>query len=117
MPTLLKFYKEADRNREMWISDFKEFQDDKVKVGGLSGNQFGLILRLLNKQDGDESVRRVESLGKRGMINYFGLQRFGQFATKTYQFGILYAKREWKQLVQSIILSDCNNEGANQLKK
>lgn len=49
MPTLLKFYKEADRNREMWISDFKEFQDDKVEVGGLSGNQFGLILRLLNK--------------------------------------------------------------------
>lgn len=58
-PTLLKFYKEADRNKEMWIADFKEFQDEKLEVGGLSGNQFGLILRLLSKDDADEIEARV----------------------------------------------------------
>lgn len=70
-----------------------------MEVGGLSGNQFGLILRLLNKEDALEGIKRIKDLKEKGMINYFGLQRFGQFATKTYELGILYAKREWKQLV------------------
>ena len=96
---LHRFYKEAHRNRELWIDDFVEFQDDKVEVGGLSGNQFGLILRLMNKDDAEEGLKRVQKLQAEGMINYFGLQRFGQFATKTYELGILYAKKEWKQLV------------------
>jgi tRNA pseudouridine13 synthase len=115
--TLQKFYKQAGRNREIWIEDFSEFQDDKVEVGGLSGNQFGLILRLKDPQDASEMLVRVESLKNRGMVNYFGLQRFGQFATKTYEFGVLYAKRAWKELVESVILSDCNNEQINSLKR
>jgi len=77
----------------MWIADFEELKEDKVEVGGLSGNQFGLILRLLNKEDAAEAIKRVESLKNQGMINYFGLQRFGQFAIKTYEIGVLYARK------------------------
>lgn len=101
----------------MWIADFIEFQDEKIEVGGLTGNQFGLILRLINTEDGEEALKRVESLKSKGMVNYFGLQRFGQFATKTYELGVLYARKDWKNLVESIILSDCNNEGVNKLKQ
>ena len=53
----------------------------------------------MNKDDAEEGLKRVQKLQTEGMINYFGLQRFGQFATKTYELGILYAKKEWKQLV------------------
>jgi tRNA pseudouridine13 synthase len=94
-----------------------ECQEDKIEIGGLTGNQFGLILRLLRAEDGEEAVRRVEGLTARGMINYFGLQRFGQFSVKTYELGILCVRKEWQQLVESVILSDCNNFEANNLKR
>lgn len=35
----------------MWIDDFEECKEAKIEVGGLFGNQFGLILRLLNPTD------------------------------------------------------------------
>ena len=51
------------------------------------------------------------------MINYFGLQRFGQFSIKTYELGVMCMRKEWRQLVESIILSDCNHFETNKLKR
>jgi len=51
------------------------------------------------------------------MINYFGLQRFGQFSTKTYELGAMVMRKEWKTLIENIILSDCGNFQTNVLKK
>jgi tRNA pseudouridine13 synthase len=65
-------------------------------VGGLFGNQFGLILRLIDPADAEVVSERVESLGKIGMINYFGMQRFGQFSVKTHELGAMVIRREWK---------------------
>jgi len=48
---LKSFYEQADRNREIWIDGFQENQNDAIAVGCLYGNQFGLILRLLNPED------------------------------------------------------------------
>ena len=45
---LKKFYLHADKNKEIWIEGLKEDMVDSVGVGDLYGNQFGLILRLLN---------------------------------------------------------------------
>lgn len=51
------------------------------------------------------------------MINYFGLQRFGQFSVKTYELGAMVIRKEWKELIESILLSDCGNFNANNLKR
>lgn len=51
------------------------------------------------------------------MINYFGMQRFGQFSIKTYELGALVIKKQWKNLIESIILSDCGNFNVNNLKR
>lgn len=68
----------------MWIDDFEECKDNKIEIGGLFGNQFGLVLRLINPNDAGILSERVDKLREIGMINYFGLQRFGQFSIKTY---------------------------------
>lgn len=117
LPTLQKFYKVADRNRELWIENFQECKDSKLEVGGLFGNQFGLVLRLLDSSQGPELLSRVDSLREKGMVNYFGLQRFGQFSVKTYELGAMVLRKEWKQLIESILLSDCGNFTINCLKK
>jgi tRNA pseudouridine13 synthase len=93
LPTLQKFYKVADRNRELWIEDFQECKDSKLEVGGLFGNQFGLVLRLLDSSQGPELLSRVDSLREKGMVNYFGLQRFGQFSVKTYELGAMVLRK------------------------
>lgn len=46
----------------MWIEDFKQNMDSDIGVGNLWGNQFGLILRLINSNDSQYIEERVKSL-------------------------------------------------------
>lgn len=59
---LKRFYEHAGKNREMWIADFEENMDVDIGVGDLWGNQFGLILRLLEGSSGELIKKRIESL-------------------------------------------------------
>jgi tRNA pseudouridine13 synthase len=94
-----------------------ENQDDAIAMGCLFGNQFGLVLRLLNPEDIDEIEKRVLAIRKNGIINYFGMQRFGSCGTKTHLVGKMILKKEWETLVQSLILEDTGNFGVNQMKR
>ena len=67
--------------------------DNDIGVGDLFGNQFGLILRLINPYDAEKIAERVRSLRENGMINYFGMQRFGSCGTKTYMIGFKILKK------------------------
>ena len=77
---------------------------DSVGIGDLYGNQFGLILRLLNDEKVEIVEERIKSLTDVGMINYFGMQRFGSCGTKTHMIGVLIVQRKWKEIVESLIL-------------
>ena len=60
-PSLLKrFYKHWEKNQEMWIDDFEELKEEKLSVGRLYGNQFGLVLRMLSPADQEEICARVQ---------------------------------------------------------
>jgi tRNA pseudouridine13 synthase len=48
---------------------------------------------MLNPTDESIIAERVESLKDIGMINYFGMQRFGQFSIKTYELGVMVVKK------------------------
>lgn len=67
-----------------------------IGVGDLWGNQFGLVLRMIDPRDVGKIEARVESLKDQGMVNYFGLQRFGSCGTKTYMIGLKVLKGQWK---------------------
>jgi tRNA pseudouridine13 synthase len=38
-------------------------------------------------------MNRTNSLRDLGMINYFGMQRFGQFSVKTYELGAMVIRK------------------------
>lgn len=80
----------------MWIEGFKENMENDIGVGNLYGNQFGLILRLIDPKDACQIEDRVKSLREIGMINYFGMQRFGSCGTKTHMIGLKILKRQWR---------------------
>ena len=101
---LERFYQHANKNRQIWISQFQENQENSIGVGDLFGNQFGLILRLIKSEDASKIEERVESLRKIGMINYFGMQRFGSCGTKTYMIGVKIVRRLWKEVVEELLL-------------
>lgn len=58
----------------------------------------------------------MESLKEKGMVNYFGMQRFGSCGTKTYMIGLRIIKREWKEVVEELLLEETKDEEINQLK-
>lgn len=78
--------------------------DTDIGVGDLFGNQFGLILRMISPDDSTKIGDRVESLKLNGMVNYFGMQRFGSCGTKTYMIGLKILKREWREVVEELLL-------------
>ena len=55
-----RFFPLAHRNKEMWIDGIKENQDDAIAMGCLFGNQFGLILRLINPAQAEELQKRIQ---------------------------------------------------------
>lgn len=59
LSSLQKFYQAANKNREIWIEGFKQHMDNDIGVGNLFGNQFGLILRLINPNDAEFIAERV----------------------------------------------------------
>lgn len=80
------------------VGDF-EYVKDPLKLGGLAGNNFSLIMR-----DLDASSEKVESacaaMRCSGFINYYGLQRFGSGGTKSHLSGLALFKQDWKSAVE-----------------
>ncbi len=48
-----------------------------MQVGGLKGNRFTLLIRTENSVDQTWIDERIEQLKTKGIMNYFGVQRFG----------------------------------------
>jgi tRNA pseudouridine13 synthase len=62
----------------------------KLQTGGLSGNQFTLVLRDVSG-DLEALNARLERIAKDGVPNYFGEQRFGHFGQNLKQAERLFA--------------------------
>lgn len=96
------------------------FSPEPLKLGDLSGNHFEIVLRNIRPIDdgtadgesqktSDEELKgnveqSLESVKKNGFINYFGMQRFGSHKVNSHKLGILILKRDFKQLVNEILV-------------
>jgi len=83
----LESIKNVDSNWKINLGDFQKItQDDRLKPGQLRGNKFNIVIRDIKISEQFvtsgldlESIlnERIETLKKKGFVNYFGLQRFG----------------------------------------
>jgi tRNA pseudouridine13 synthase len=75
---------------------------NKLKLGHLKGNLFRITVRSVAEKS--ETVIRsiLEILQKRGVPNYFGLQRYG-VQRNSHLIGAAMLKRDWRETVDALI--------------
>jgi tRNA pseudouridine13 synthase len=101
--------------RNAALGDF-EYHKQGLELGALAGNEFVITLReceFPSSEQGDleTAVKQAnEIVGKslrdlrdRGYLNYFGLQRFGTFSTRTDAIGIKMLQGDFKGAVEAIL--------------
>ena len=83
-----------------------EHKKDQVRLGDLSGNQFGIILRDIepcSSQDLTDLQQRVEAVKQDGFLNFYGKQRFGSHSISTDEIGCKILKGDWEGAVSLIM--------------
>lgn len=90
-----------------------EYQPQGLQLGDLTGNEFVVTLRDCNIGEIGTETRvekasqivgtAIENLKARGFINYYGLQRFGTFATRTDGVGVKMLQGDFKAAVEAIL--------------
>ncbi|KAI1960152.1 multisubstrate pseudouridine synthase 7 [Ophidiomyces ophidiicola] len=98
--------------RNAAIGDF-EYQKQGLELGELNGNEFVITLRECQFPTdlGPEAVSTasnivsttLQGLRKRGYFNYYGLQRFGTFATRTDTVGVKILQSDFKGACDCIL--------------
>lgn len=92
------------------------YQPSGLQLGELTGNEFTVTLRdcqfgLSAELEGREQSKRaseivgtaIKNLNESGFINYYGLQRFGTFSTRTDDVGIKMLQGNFEGAVKAIL--------------
>lgn len=101
--------------RNAALGDF-EYRKHGLELGDLAGNEFVITLREcdipgIDLQDRETAIKNAtESVGsalrnlhERGYFNYYGLQRFGTFATRTDTVGVKMLQGDLKGACDAIL--------------
>ncbi|KAJ4462071.1 putative Multisubstrate pseudouridine synthase 7 [Paratrimastix pyriformis] len=88
--------------RDIKVGNFR-YVANPVRLGDLKGNRFSLVLRHLTVRDEAALPKALESLGRVGFINYFGMQRFGTGVIHTNQVGAALLRGQWKEAARLIL--------------
>ena len=88
--------------RGMWLGGYA-YEDSGLRLGDLTGNEFGIVLRDVQGVYSDEVQRRLQQLAGRGFVNYYGMQRFGTGSLPTHVVGRAIIRGDWK-LACSLLL-------------
>lgn len=71
---------------------------NKLKIGHLKGNRFAIKIRNANTSRAEDVQRMMSVLAKRGVPNYFGVQRFGMRGD-TWQIGRAMLRGDFDEAV------------------
>ncbi|KAJ4969364.1 hypothetical protein NE237_016065 [Protea cynaroides] len=91
-----------DRLIGIKVGDFCHIREGLL-LGQLLGNRFTITLRGVVADSEDTIKAAADALGKKGFINYFGLQRFGSGSVPTHLIGATLLRGEWKTAVDMIL--------------
>ncbi|PGH30122.1 tRNA pseudouridine13 synthase [[Emmonsia] crescens] len=102
--------------RNAAVGDF-EYRTDRLELGDLNGNEFIITLRDCQfpfdpKEEGLPNAvskateivsQSLHDLRERGYFNYYGLQRFGTFSTRTDTVGLKMLQGDFKGACECIL--------------
>ena len=75
---------------------------NKLKLGHLKGNRFRIVIRGISTAAAQRVPAILEILGKRGVPNYFGYQRYGAQGN-SHLIGAAMLRRDWQECVDRLI--------------
>lgn len=91
-------------NKRKWniVVGNVSYQEKGIKLGDLSGNRFAIILRDIvgTTEDIQEAM---ESLSKKGFVNYYGTQRFGTTSVSTQEIGRALLQGDYEGAVNLVL--------------
>ncbi|KAJ5162079.1 hypothetical protein N7492_007471 [Penicillium capsulatum] len=101
--------------RNATLGDF-EYRREGLELGDLHGNEFVITLREceipgVDMKDTQAAVAKaselvgtsLKNLRERGYFNYYGLQRFGTFSTRTDTVGVKMLQEDFKGACEAIL--------------
>ncbi|KAL1967464.1 hypothetical protein VTN77DRAFT_3249 [Rasamsonia byssochlamydoides] len=100
--------------RNAMLGDF-EYRKHGLELGDLAGNEFVITLRECEFPNPEKDIeaavaqanqivgKSLRDLRERGYLNYYGLQRFGTFSTRTDTIGMKMLQGDFKGAVESIL--------------
>ncbi|CAI6010277.1 unnamed protein product [Closterium sp. NIES-65] len=84
------------------VGDYR-LVDQPLVLGQLAGNRFIVTLRAVRAPSVDAITAAAEGLGSHGIINYFGLQRFGVGPVATHTVGAALLRGDWQGAVDLLL--------------
>ena len=108
----------AKQNANLWNAELGDFEycPRGLDLGDLNGNEFVITLREceipgVDLKDSENAVKKatevigtaLRDLHERGYFNYYGLQRFGTFATRTDAVGVKMLQGDFKAACDAIL--------------
>ena len=81
---------------------FAERHSNKLKLGHLKGNRFRIVIRGVSGTASRVVPAILEVVGKRGVPNYFGYQRYG-VQGNSHLIGAAMLRRDWHSCVDRLI--------------
>lgn len=80
-----------------------EYKHAGLRLGDLKGNQFGIVVRGIDKESLPVIEQALDSLKTRGFVNYFGMQRFGTFSTPSHHVGRFILCQDYEGAVNCLL--------------
>jgi tRNA pseudouridine13 synthase len=81
------------------------FHTNKLRLGHLVGNRFVIRIREVAKVSFPKIQQRLKGLNENGMPNFFGPQRFGNYANN-HELGLRLIQEDWDGVVTLLLHGD-----------
>jgi TruD family tRNA pseudouridine synthase len=81
-----------------------------MNIGGIKGNRFSLVIRTQDVVDEALLAKKVASIESKGLINYYGPQRFGTPRYQSHIFGWYVLKKDYEKLFHAILVESSEFE-------
>lgn len=91
---------------------FRNIEENKgaIGVGNLNGNRFTLFVRTEKPVDETKFKNHVKTIEQNGIMNYFGVQRFGTPRFLAHLFGMHLLRGEYKECIRAYLTKESEFE-------
>ncbi len=81
-----------------------------IGVGNLNGNRFTLFIRTMQTINEQTFTRQIETISQAGIMNYYGVQRFGTPRFLAHLFGMYILRGQYKECVRAYLTKESEFE-------